>query len=46
MVHGSMTDIKNKHNILYSQTIGISIVRPGGPGTDLIYNNKTYKIFK
>jgi len=46
--HGSMTVIANIYGIYYSQTIGISIVRLGGPGQSVqskIYN-KTYKISK
>lgn len=46
--HESMIHIANKYNILYSQTIGISIVRLGGPGESVESKtyNKTYKIFK
>lgn len=46
--HGSMVMIANKYGVSYSQTIGISIVRLGGPGETVeskIYN-RTYKVFK
>jgi len=43
-----MTVIANIYGVHYLQSIGISIVRLGGPGqsTESKLYNKTYKIFK
>jgi hypothetical protein len=45
-VHSSMITIKKKYGIQYSQTIGISIVRLGGPGKSINFNGTNYTIFK
>lgn len=45
-VHVSMSHIKNKYNINYSQSVGISIVRLGGDGESITYNGTQYKIHK
>lgn len=44
-VHASMDHIKNSHGVSYSQTINISIVRLGGPGNVVNFNNKNYRVF-
>jgi len=45
-VHITMQEIGRIHNVSYSQTIAISVVRLGGPGKSLTDNNISYRVFQ